>query len=142
MTAPAGSLRRSLALSIPLSLSVALAAPVALALAPACWTGAAPAAAPTPVSSSLAGPAGGTCPTRLVVVLHDVDTQQPLASATVVVETPLGSVATELTDAAGRFETAAVRPPAQLAIYHGAHTFVHALVTCQPPLRIAVRLSP
>jgi hypothetical protein len=74
--------------------------------------------------------------------VHDAATAAPLAGATIVVETPRGSVATELTDAAGRFETAAVPPPAQLRIYYGEHAVEHPLAACQPPLRIGVRLSP
>jgi hypothetical protein len=103
----------------------------ALWLASACWTGteAAPAYRPG------AAPA---CPARLVGIVHDAATQAPIAGATVVVETARGSVAAELTDALGRFETAAVAPPARLRIYHGEHAAWHPLAPCQPPLRIGV----
>jgi hypothetical protein len=104
-------------------------------LASACWTGAG--AAPTARGPDPAAP----CPTRLVGIVHDAATGAPLAGATVVVETARGSVATELTDAGGRFETAAVHPPARLRIYHGEHAVEHPLATCQPPLRIGVRLG-
>ena len=42
----------------------------------------------------------------------------------------------------GRFETAAVLPPARLRIYHGEHAVGHQLEACQPPLRIGVRFAP
>jgi hypothetical protein len=109
----------------------------ALWLASACWTGAAPAAASAPRPGQ--APA---CPDRLVGIVHDAATQAPIAGATVVVETVRGSVAAELTDARGRFETAAVAPPARLRIYHGERAVEAPLAPCQPPLRIAVRRAP
>ena len=105
----------------------------ALWLASACWTGAAPASRPAQAPA---------CPARLVGVVHDAATQAPIAGATVVVETARGSVAALLTDARGRFEAAAVSPPARLRIYHGEHAAWHPLASCQPPLRIGVRLAP
>ncbi|HSK01411.1 MAG TPA: carboxypeptidase regulatory-like domain-containing protein [Kofleriaceae bacterium] len=82
------------------------------------------------------------CPARLVGIVHDAAAGAPIAGATVVVETARGRVAAERTDARGRFETAAVRPPARLRIYHGEHAVEHPLASCQPPLRIGVRLAP
>jgi hypothetical protein len=108
----------------------------------ACWTGAAaPTAAPAPAAPAAPDPAA-PCPTRLVGIVQDAATHAPLADATVVVETPAGSVAAELTDARGRFETAAVRPPARLRIYHGERPVELALAACQPPLRIDVPRAP
>ena len=108
----------------------------------ACWTGAAappaPPASPAPAAPDPAAP----CPARLVAAVQDAATHAPLAGATVVVETPAGSVAAELTDAQGRFETAAVRPPARLRIYHGERAVELALAACQPPLRIDVPGAP
>jgi hypothetical protein len=114
---------------------------LALWLASSCWTGAAPAPAGPARAPGSEDPAS-PCPERLVGIVHDADTSAPLAGATVVVETARGSVATELTDAAGRFETAAVSPPARLRIYYGEQAVEHPLVRCQPPLRIGVRLAP
>jgi hypothetical protein len=105
-------------------------------LASACWTSTAPAAAPA------ARDPAAPCPARLVGLVHDAATGAPLAGATVVVETARGRVAAELTDARGRFETAAAPPPARLRIYHGEHATWHQLAACQPPLRIGVRLAP
>jgi hypothetical protein len=104
-----------------------------LASMPACWT-----------TGSAHRPSGTAppCPARLVAIVHDAATLAPLAGATVVVETARGSVATQLTDALGRFETAAVTPPARVRIYHGQHAVEHPLAPCQPPLRIGVRLAP
>jgi hypothetical protein len=107
-----------------------------LSLASACWTGAG--ASSSRHSTSPASP----CPAKLVGLVHDATTGVPLAGATVVIETVRGSVATELTDQRGRFETAAVAPPAQLRIYYGEHAAWHPLAPCQPPLRIGVRLAP
>jgi hypothetical protein len=106
----------------------------ALSLLAACWTSAGPPAprAPDPHTS---------CPGRLVVVVIDRATQAPLAGATIVISTDAGRVAVEITDEHGRFETAAVRPPATLTIYYGELNVEHALVTCQPPLRLAVDLA-
>jgi hypothetical protein len=110
-----------------------------LALLSACWTGAAaPPAAPAPAAPDPTAP----CPTRLGAVVQDAATHAPLAGATVVIETPAGSVAAELTDAQGRFETVAVRPPARLRIYHGERAVELALAACQPPLRIDVPRAP
>lgn len=109
----------------------ALAA-AALALAAACWTGAAP-----PPAAGALDPAA-PCPERLVGVVHDAATGAPIAGATVVVETARGRVAAERTDAGGRFEAAAARPPARLRIYHGARAVEHPLAACQRPLRIGV----
>lgn len=100
----------------------------------ACWTGGSPAPAPS------GAPAAG-CPARLTGILRNADDDAPLHGATVVVETPAGSVATELTDERGRFETAAVRPPARLVIYYDMQTTTHALVACQPPLRLGIHLE-
>lgn len=116
-------------------------------LAPACWTSAAPSSAPSgPPSAPSSGPSSrdpaAPCPARLIGLVHDAATGAPLAGATVVVETDRGRVAAELTDARGRFETAAVPPPARLRIYHGAHAAWHRLEACQPPLRLGVRLTP
>jgi hypothetical protein len=105
-------------------------------LASACWTSTAPAPAATAPGPS------SPCPARLVGLVHDAATGAPLAGATVVVETARGRVAAELTDARGRFETAAVPPPARLRIYHGEHAAGHQLEACQPPLRIGVRRAP
>jgi hypothetical protein len=107
-----------------------------LGLAAACWTGTATSASPRGTSPASA------CPAKLVGLVHDAATGAPLAGATVVVETVRGSVATELTDPRGRFETAAVSPPARLRIYHGEHAVEHPLAPCQPPLRIGVRRTP
>jgi hypothetical protein len=109
-------------------------------LAPACWTSAAPPSAPS--AAPLARDPAAPCPARLVGLVHDAATGAPLAGATVVVETDRGRVAAELTDARGRFETAAVTPPARLRIYHGAHAAEHRLEACQPPLRLGVHLAP
>ncbi|HWO26726.1 MAG TPA: carboxypeptidase-like regulatory domain-containing protein [Kofleriaceae bacterium] len=131
--------RRALARALGLCLAAAPAA---------CWTGGAPdAAAPSTGTgtgtSTGTGPAvSASCPARLTGIVHDAATGAPLAGATIVVETARGRVAAEVTDARGRFETAAVSPPARLRIYHGARAVEHRLAACQAPLRIGVRLAP
>jgi hypothetical protein len=110
------------------------AAALCFALPAACWTGA---TSPPPPSHTAGAPAAA-CPARLVVEVHDRATRAPIAGATVVVSTDDGRVAVELTDERGRLETAAVRPPAKLTVYYGEITVEHALVTCQPPLRLGV----
>ena len=108
----------------------------ALALLSACWT---QPAVPPPTAARPPDPTT-PCPARLVGLVRNADTGAPLAGATVVVETPAGSVAAELTDASGRFEAPAVRPPARLRVYYGARAAEHKLAACQPPLRIGVHL--
>ena len=108
-------------------------------LAAACWTETAP--GPAPVYRPSTEPAAA-CPARLVGIVHDAATQAPIAGATVVVETARGSVAAELTDGLGRFEAAAVSPPARLRIYHGEHAVEHPLAPCQQPLRIGIPPAP
>jgi Carboxypeptidase regulatory-like domain len=106
-------------------------------------TGTAPSTATGTVTSTPPAPAlSSSCPARLVGLVHDAATGAPLAGATVVVETPRGRVAALLTDARGRFETAAVSPPGRLRIYHGERAVEHRLAACQPPLRIGVRMAP
>ena len=116
--------------------------PAALSLAAAClaacWTESA--APPATAASAGALDPDASCPARLTGIVRNADTQAPLAGATVVVETTAGSVAVELTDESGRFETAAVRPPARLRIYYGERAVEHKLAACQPPLRIGVQL--
>lgn len=111
---------------------------LAAACLAACWTE----STATPASAASAGALDpdASCPTRLTGIVRNADTQAPLAGATVVVETAAGSVAVELTDESGRFETAAVRPPARLRIYYGERAVEHKLAACQPPLRIGVQL--
>jgi hypothetical protein len=103
----------------------------------ACWTGS---AAPPATAAAAAPDPAAPCPTRLVGIVRNADTQAPLAGATVVVETAAGSAAAELTDGSGRFEAPAVRPPARLRIYYGERAVEHKLAACQPPLRIGVHL--
>lgn len=109
-----------------------------LSLAAACWTETAPGPAYRPPPA----PAAPPCPERLVGIVHDAVTLAPIAGATIVVETARGRVAAELTDGLGRFETAAVAPPARVRIYHGDHAVEHLLEPCQPPLRIGVPPAP
>ncbi len=108
-----------------------------LSLAAACWTETAPAPVYRPPPTS-----APPCPERLVGIVHDAATLAPIAGATVVVETARGSVATELTDGLGRFEAAAVAPPARVRIYHGDHAVEHPLEPCQQPLRIGIPDAP
>ena len=113
---------------------------LAAACLAACWTE----STATPASAASAGALDpdASCPTRLTGIVRNADTQAPLAGATVVVETAAGSVAVELTDASGRFETPAVHPPARLRIYYADRAALHPLATCQPRLRIGVPLAP
>lgn len=123
-------------------LAAARRLPAALCLlssaAAACWTSA---AAPLRAADPYAPDPRAPCPTRLVAMIYDRATQAPIAGATVVVSSDKGRLAIELTNALGRFETAAVRPPAKLTIYYGEIAVEHALATCQPPLRLGVDLG-
>jgi hypothetical protein len=109
-----------------------------LSLAAACWTETAPDPVYRPPPAAPAPP----CPERLVGIVHEAATLAPIAGATVVIETSRGSVATELTDGLGRFETAAVAPPARVRIYHGDQAVEHPLEPCQQPLRIGIPPAP
>jgi hypothetical protein len=110
-----------------------------LGLPAGCWTDSASSSPRTPGAS--ASDPQAPCPTRLVAILHDRATRAPLSGATVLIATDRGRVAYGLTDATGRFETAAVRPPAKLVIYSGETVAESPLIACQPPLRLAVDLA-